>query len=151
MIVSEATASRVLTTSAPQDAQFLLILICMLASSEFSSSSLSHGALPRKRWTEQGQVGDMACAGLAPQLEKPLSNPLRLRSAIGELERALVITRTYEDRYILDEATRGRILSTLPPRASQVWREQAFNFTCHAVFWKHLEPVYDPKMPGKMK
>ena len=136
--ISEAAASEFLpnTTS---DSKLLLILVCMLASSPFSLRLLFRGATPRKRWTEQGHIGESTCIGLAIELKGFLLSMSRLHRAVDELECALVVVKTDDDRYILDLATQARILNVMSPKLRQFWAEQALVITYRAIPWKYLE------------
>lgn len=131
-----------------EDSRFLLLLVCMLGNSALSPSFLFFGATSRKRWTEQGHIGDSACAGLASELRTLLSDVSRLQGAFDELENVSALIKTCGDRYTMSAATRSRVLTTLLPEVKQFWRSQAFFITCHAVPWKYLEPLYVPKMIG---
>lgn len=124
-----------------EDSRFLLILVCMLDSSAFSPTFLSFGATTRKRWTEQGHIGNAACVGLVSELRTLLSDVSRLQGAFDELENGSMLTKACDDRYTVDAATRSRVLTTLLPEAKQFWRCQAFFVICHAVPWKYLESL----------
>lgn len=126
----------------PDDSKLLLTVISMFASSQFSLQILSLGANPRKRWTEQGQIAEVACADLAPELKDLLSDVSTLRQAVDELERSSVVTKISDDRYTLDAATGASILTTLPPEIRQFWRQQALVIIYRAVPWKYLESAY---------
>lgn len=126
----------------PDDSKLLLTLISMLASSQFSLQILSLGVTPRKRWTWQGQIAEVACAGLAPELRDLLSDVSTLRRAVNELERSSVVAKISDDRYALDVATGASVLATLPPEIRQFWRQQALIITYRAVPWKYIESAY---------
>jgi len=146
---SETAASRppsitVSRVPAPDDSTLLLTLACMLADHEFSLDILSRGAAPRERWTEQGEVGEMAAsyAGLADDLCSFLSDPSRLRRAVDELERASTFARTSDNVYTLDASVRARVLAELAPDVACFWRQQALIVTYRSIPWKYLESAY---------
>lgn len=140
---SEATASKIVPGIMP-DSKLLLILACLFASCELPLNVLFLGATPRKRWTEQAEIGEVAasCVGLAPDLETFLSDVSRLRRAAEELRKASAIAKTSDDRYALDSTIRARVLAKLPPEIHRFWRHQALIIAYRSVPWKYLEPPY---------
>lgn len=121
-MAAEALSSEIPLDPMLEDSRFLLILVCMLDSSAFSPRLLFFGAIPRKRWTEQGHIGDAACAGLVSELRTLLLDILRLQGAVNELENASVLTKTCGDSYTVSEATRSCVLTALLPEVKQFWR-----------------------------
>ena len=143
------TASQILPGPTSEDSKLLLILACQLASCEMLLSILFLGATPRRRWTETGEIEEIAasCIGLAPDLEDFLSDVSRSRKAADELQMASVISRTADDRYVLDPTIRDRVLAMLSPEVQSFWRHQALVIAYRSVPWKYLEPVYVCKSP----
>jgi hypothetical protein len=76
------------------DSKLLLFLVSMFSDSHLSLQFLSLGATPRKRWTEEGQIANVACPSLAPVLMDFLSEVSRLRRAVEKLERASLVAKS---------------------------------------------------------
>lgn len=142
--VSEATSSKILPGLITDDSKLLLILLCFLADSDISVDLLYFGATPRKRWTEEGGIVEMGAhyIGLMPNLERLLSDRPRISNAFNELHGMAAIAKNANGGYVLDAATRARILGTLPSPNHRPWRQQALLLTYRSVPWKYLEPRY---------
>ncbi|KND89334.1 hypothetical protein TOPH_06081, partial [Tolypocladium ophioglossoides CBS 100239] len=140
-MVARASSSKVLSGETSRDGKVLAFVICMLNNTAFSPKLLLSGALPRKRWTKQGLVGETGCDGLSATLRTILSDGSRLRSALDELESASTLSKTVDNSYVMDAAIGCRIREAIPSEDTQFWRRQAFLVICHAVPWKYLETL----------
>ena len=134
-------SSEVLSGVISEDGKILAFFICMLNSTAFSPKLLLSGALPRKRWTKQGSIGEAGCEGLSSALRAMLSDESRLRDALDKLESASILTRTVGDCYEMGSKIGSRIREVIPPEDADFWRRQAFLVVCHAVPWKYLETL----------
>lgn len=141
MVRGRSFPSAILSGVTSEDGKLLALVICMLNDTAFSSQLLSLGALPRKRWTMQGLVGEAGCEGLSGILRTILTNQTRLRSALDELEGASILTKTVDGSYMMEATIGCQIRGAILSEDTQFWRRQAFLIICHAVPWKYLETL----------
>lgn len=123
----------------PQDKD-LLILLCFLADSKVSIDMLHRGGTPRKRWTEDGRIGDMSALHDIT-LQLLLSDLSALKEAMNGLQRRSAVSVDMGGTYTLRPDIKATVLEELPSADFLFWRRQALIIAYRAVPWKYLETM----------
>ncbi|KAF4419031.1 hypothetical protein CGGC5_v011015 [Colletotrichum fructicola Nara gc5] len=126
-------------SSRPQDKD-LLILLCFLADSKVSTDMLHRGGTPRKRWTEDGGIGDTSALHDIT-LQPLLSDLSALKEAMNGLQRRSAVSVDMGGTYTLRPDIKATVLEELPSADYPFWRRQALIIAYRAVPWKYLETM----------
>lgn len=98
-----------------EDAKILLLLLSCLSPSDKIPLDIFRGAMPRKRWTAEGEIEevDAIYVGLAPELRNLISDNPRLRNAFHQLDLISAISKDPDQTYALDKAVASYVRESL--------------------------------------
>jgi hypothetical protein len=121
------------------DAKLLKILLCCFAEAEIPVRCIMHGACPRRRWDENGEIGhsNPADYGLQPDLIRICSS--YLHPTLTCLRAAKAIVMVSDCTLKVDEQIRKETRNSLTSEEISFWSRQALFLTCRFIPWKYLD------------